>query len=179
MQSAHVGKNQQNRSIPAPVSHALEDDVLRSLRRIVRAIDLHSRQLTSQYGLTTPQLVCLRALAAGETSPSHLAREVDLSQATVTGIIDRLVKRKLVNRERDGQDRRRVVLTLTGDGEKLVSDAPSPLQDALSRRLSQLSADQQKNIKDTLEQIVEMMGAGEVDASAILASGASVTESDD
>ena len=74
----------------------VKEDILRSLRRITRAIDLHSRHLAHTFGLTGPQLVCLRTVGArGKMTPSELAKQVSLSQATITGIIDRLAARQL------------------------------------------------------------------------------------
>ena len=43
-------------------SPAIEEDILRSIRRIVRALDLYSRKLVRHFGLSGPQLSCLRLL---------------------------------------------------------------------------------------------------------------------
>ena len=45
------------------MTRAYEEEILRALRRITRAIDLHGRSLVAPFGLTVPQLVCLRAIA--------------------------------------------------------------------------------------------------------------------
>ena len=106
-----------------PMENPVEDRVLRSLRRIVRAIDLHSRQLESQFGLTGPQLVCLRVIAhEGPLQPSELARRVDLSQGTVSGIVDRLARRQYISRRRGTKDRRRVTLSVLPAGRDLLDD---------------------------------------------------------
>lgn len=149
-----------------------EDDILRSLRRITRAIDLHSRQLAAQYGLTGPQLICLRVLAdQGPMSPSKLAKEVSLSQGTITGIVDRLFARQLVARERSTSDRRSVVLTATPLGEEMIHKAPSPLQERFAESLRKLPDENQLVIHTILEQIVRMMDAEQMDAAPLLSSG--------
>ena len=149
-----------------------EDPILRSLRRIVRAIDLYSKQLETQYGLTGPQLVCLRAIAnAGPMTASELSRDVDLSQGTVSGIIDRLVRRQYVSRRRDAKDRRRVVLSVAQAGRDLLASAPSPLQTRFADELARLPEENQAVIATMLEQIVKMMGAQQLDAAPVLASG--------
>lgn len=151
---------------------SLEDRVLRSLRRIVRAIDLHSRQLESQFGLTGPQLVCLRVVAQeGPLQPSELARRVDLSQGTVTGIVDRLVRRQYLSRRRDTKDRRRVTLSVLPAGRDLLVDAPSPLQTRFAERLAALPDPNQQVIATMLEQIVRMMDAEDLDAAPVLTAG--------
>jgi len=127
-------------SDPAPTTtDDFEDQVLRSLRRISRAIDLHSRKLAATHELTGPQLVCLREFQrSGETSPSALARSVSLSPATVTGILARLSKRGLVERRRGEHDKRQLLARLTPKGTALVAEAPSPLQEQFVAQLRQL-----------------------------------------
>jgi len=152
------------------MSHEIEEAVLRSLRRITRAIDLHSRKLANTFGLTGPQLVCLRALSGQEapTTPSALARDVSLSQGTVTGIIDRLVARQLVSRERNPTDRRLVTVSLTEAGRALVGEAPSPLQEQFAEQLAALALHEQERIRDTLEAVVSMMGGDAIEAAPVL-----------
>jgi DNA-binding MarR family transcriptional regulator len=147
----------------------IEEDILRSLRRISRAIDLHSRKLFNDLGLTGPQLVVLRTIArVGPVTPSAVAREVSLSQATVTGIIDRLEGRQLVIRGRSDRDRRLVTVSATDAGQVLVDSAPSPLQDRFVERLAALPNDEQEQIREALSRIVIMMGSEDVPAAAVL-----------
>jgi DNA-binding MarR family transcriptional regulator len=111
----------------------------------------------------------LRALReVGSTTPSGLAKDVALSQGTVTGIIDRLAARQLVTRERNPSDRRLVTVALTEAGEALISQAPSPLQEQFSRQLVALDESEQEQIRDTLQRIVQMMGGEELQAAPIL-----------
>ena len=162
------------------MARQLEDDILRALRRITRAIDLHSRWLANNYGLTGPQLVCLRVIGhRGRITPSELAREVSLSQATVTGIVDRLAARQLVQRERSSQDRRVVTISVVAAGEALIQEAPSPLQEQFVLRLAALSEREQSAIRDTLDRIVEMMGGGELAAAPVLATSPVAQASDE
>lgn len=140
----------------------MEERILRLLRRISRAVDVHSRQLSVQQGLTGPQLVCLRELrGSGRMTPSDLARKVSVSQATVTGILDRLESRGLVQRERNPDDKRRVFVWLTERGQEAVSVAPQPLQARFARRLASVPFDEQERIERMLERIVEMMEVDE------------------
>lgn len=149
-----------------------DDSILRSLRRITRAIDLYSKQLASSHRLTGPQLVCLRVLSQHELmSPSELSNQVSLSQATVTGILDRLARQDLVSRQRSSKDRRRVELRLTQAGKKLAETAPMPLHQRFAQELDQLPPEQQARIDQVLAQVVEMMEAEALDAAPMLAAG--------
>jgi DNA-binding MarR family transcriptional regulator len=148
------------------------DRVLRSLRRVSRAIDQHSRRLAKDHHLTGPQLVCLRQLrAAVEMTPSRLAQEVSLSHATVTGILNRLEKQGLVTRTRDDRDRRRSLVRLTDKGLSLVGAAPFPLQERFLRELDALPSANRSIIATVLEQVVDMMAAESLDAAPLLTTG--------
>jgi len=146
--------------------------VLRSLRRIIRAVDLHSRKLSAQHNITGPQLVCLLTISDHEPmTPSSIADEVHLSRSTVIGILDRLEAKGLVSRTRDLKDRRLVKVSLNDDGRALVSHAPSPLQDTLADAMNNLPEAEQELISASLDRVVEMMEAKNLDAAPILQTG--------
>lgn len=150
----------------------IDENILRSIRRIIRATDLHSRRLASEHRLTTPQLLCLRLLAQqGPLTPGALAKEMYLSQATITGVLDRLEKRELVERRRDQHDRRRVSIHLTSAGMEAVEKAPLPLHERFVSRLEALDPDESLEINRVLAKLVDLMEIGEVDAAPLIADG--------
>ena len=153
----------------------LPDQVLVSLRRIIRATDLHSRKLGKKTGLTTPQLVIIRTIGElRDPTVSDIAKAVSLSLATVTTILNRLETQQLVHRERSKVDRRRVIVTLTESGEQKRIDAPKPLQDSFVDRFGRLETWEQHQIVAALERVATMMDAEELDAAPLLLSGESV-----
>ena len=153
----------------------LQDQVLVSLRRIIRATDLHSRKLGKRTGLTTPQLVIIQAIGQSrDPTVSDIAKAVSLSLATVTTILNRLEGNGLVNRERSAIDRRRVIVTLTDKGEEMRATAPKPLQDSFVDRFSKLETWEQYQIVAALERVATMMDAEQLDAAPILLSGETV-----
>lgn len=153
----------------------LEDQVLVALRRIIRATDIHSRRLARDTGLTTPQLVVLRAVAdATAPTVSEIARTVSLSQATVTTLLNKLESREFVSRERSKQDRRRVNVRLTRQGRKVLASAPQPLQEQFSDRFQGLETWEQYQLVASLERIANMMDAEALDAAPLLATGEDV-----
>lgn len=146
--------------------------ILQSLRRIIRSIDLNSKRLISQYDITSPQLVSLQTIAIqSPTTIAKLSKEVFLSASTLVGIIDRLEQKKLVTRERNGTDRRQVMLTITPEGDALLKKAPSTLQDRLSAALDDLSGTDQALIATVLDRLVNLMEAESLDAAPILQTG--------
>jgi DNA-binding MarR family transcriptional regulator len=148
------------------------EDVLTTLRRIIRATDLHSKHLEKIAGLTAPQLLLLELLRNGEVIASQLARQMSLSQATVTTIIDRLEKRGLVRRRRSNSDKRRVYTALTTAGTVALQNAPRPLQEHFVRRFQELHDWEQSMILSALQRVAQMMDAEQLDASPVLDVGA-------
>jgi DNA-binding MarR family transcriptional regulator len=143
---------------------SMDDQIVLALRRISQAIDVWSRQLWQDYGLTSPQLAVLREVLAGQNiSPGTLATALHLSQPTVTGILSRLEARGLVRRQRSSTDRRHVLVAATDEGRQLAAQAPPLLRDRFRRELSQLHAERQSEILATLVRVAEMMQAPPVD----------------
>ena len=109
------------------------DRVLISIRQIIQAVDIQSKRLVRETGLSSPQLVVLRAIdTLGEVTTGILSRHVSLSQPTVTTILDRLESRGLVERYRSRKDRRVVHSKLTRQGSKTLKAAPPLLQEAFT-----------------------------------------------
>jgi DNA-binding MarR family transcriptional regulator len=150
----------------------ITSEVMAALRRIIRAIDIHSRSLVQRYGLTGPQLVVLKELVAqAPRSVSELARAVNLSQATVTGILDRLERKSMILRERDIHDRRKVMVSPTSEAERVMADAPPLLQEHFTGGFRELPDWQQSQILSSLQRIVALMEAADVEAGPILTTG--------
>lgn len=148
-------------------------EILRALRRILRVVDLHGRRLAQQHGLSGPQLLCLREIRRnGPLNPGQLARSVSLSPATITGILDRLEGRALVSRRRRNRDKRQVLVELTDQGAALLGQVAPPLQERFVERLAELDPADRERIAASLEQVVTLMDAEDLDAAPLLASGA-------
>ncbi|HSN42175.1 MAG TPA: MarR family transcriptional regulator [Burkholderiales bacterium] len=157
-------------AVTPPVRYDLR--ILRSLRRIIRCVDLYSRQLSVTNQITTPQLVCLlEVVNRGPLTATAISREVHLSPSTVVGILDRLEEKGWVVRERGRDDRRTVRVSATPAGAQLARQVPSPLQRTLADALNALPELEQATIALSLERIVALMEAQEIDASPILETG--------
>ena len=157
-------------STKQPLSH--EQQIVASIRQIIRAVDLHSRRLVDQHGLTGPQLAALdETVRSGSVSPSALARSVHLSQATVTGIVQRLERRGLVIREKSAADRRSFTISATDEGRRVLEASPSLLQDRFRAALSGLEEWERLQILSTLQRVASLMDAERLDAAPHLTAG--------
>lgn len=148
-------------------------DVLVLLRQIIRATDLHAKQLSRATGLTMPQLMTMQTLdAEGAITVGVLARRMNLAQATVTSILDRLELKGLVKRERSQHDKRKVLASPTQAGTELFQSAPATLQDRFTARFEGLQEWQQSMIVASLEHISTLLDADQIDAAPMLDIGA-------
>lgn len=156
------------------------DDMLRAIRQIVRRISEHSRHLSRSVGLTVPQLVCLKAIdelqaaAPPDATVATLSAKVELAPATVSRIIDRLVRAGLVSRVRQPGDRRKVCITLTATGKERLESVPMPLQEQFIQRLATLPPSECAALLEALRRISQLMDATELDVAPMLAPGAEV-----
>ena len=97
---------------------------MKSIRRIVRAIDMRSKKVARDTGLTIPQIVILHAVKErGMVTTAALSKHADLSAATTVTILDKLESRGLVTRQRSATDRRIVHTTLTEKGVRSCTRA--------------------------------------------------------
>lgn len=158
-------------------------EVLRTIRQIVRKVSEHSKAMYREVGLTVPQLMCLKAIGdledqSDEVTVVMVAKQLDLSAATVSRIVDRLARTDLVTRERRAKDRRKVCLSLTVSGRQRFRTLPVPLQERFVRRLSALQTHERSHLLESLRRIAELMEATEIDAAPMLTPEVDVKTSD-
>src|SRR5262249_44668509 len=88
-------------------------DFMRLLWSIEHGLERISKQMEKSRGITGPQRLALRVVGRFPgISASELAHVVRLHPSTITGVIQRLVARGLLERRRDPADTRRVQLLL-------------------------------------------------------------------
>ncbi|MCA9243231.1 MAG: MarR family transcriptional regulator [Phycisphaerales bacterium] len=150
----------------------LEDEIVISLRRIIRGVDLHSRALIQSVGLTWPQLAVLRtARRVGPSSVTALARAVRLSQGAVTGILQRLERMGFIERQRSADDRRAFEIRVTPEGHAIIERSPSLLQDRFLAELGKLRDWERHQTLAALQRVAEMMDVESLEASPYLVAG--------
>lgn len=148
------------------------DLILATLRQIIRAIDLHSKSLTKKYGLTGPQLLVLKEFYRDNSlTVGNVAKNVSLSQATVTSILDRLEKQNFVSRIRGNSDRRKVNVALQEKALEILKNKPSLLQEEFVDQFETLEDWEQTLLISSLQRIASMMNAQYIDSPPVLVSG--------
>ncbi|MCC6915192.1 MAG: MarR family transcriptional regulator [Rhodospirillaceae bacterium] len=148
------------------------DAALRAIRRVLRASEMSEKQLAGATGLTPSQLVVLQEVVRpGESTAGAISSALQFSQATVTNLVDRLVERGFVVREKRDQDRRQVWVAITPAGKSALSSAPDTMQDRFRNRFEELSDWEQAMIVAMLERLTSLLDADKIDAAPVIDAG--------
>lgn len=146
-------------------------EILVNLRKIIRSINLESKRIEKQFGVSIPQLMSLQYLSEqqeNKATASQLKQHLKLNASTMSGIISRLEQKALIARLANPEDRRATFITLTNKGEELLQDPPTTLQEKLTARLSKLSPERIDSLNEHIDLLVQIMDAEELDASPIM-----------
>lgn len=133
--------------------------VLDAVRRLVRHLRVADRAAQSA-GLSSAQLFVLSEL--GKTpaiSLGELAERTRTDQSSVSVVVTRLVDAGLVQRDRAGEDARRLELSLTRAGRAALQKAPAVMQERILQAVELLPAAEQKRFADTFTRLLDDIGA--------------------
>jgi MarR family transcriptional regulator, organic hydroperoxide resistance regulator len=147
--------------MPDEISRAVAIfETMESLRRIFKALQNYSHEVSSQYGITGPQLWVLKTVFKNGSLPlGELSQKMYLHPSTISGVVDRLEKKGYVSRDRDDEDRRVVMVQLTPKGKRLVKRAPNPVQGKMIYGLRQMRKEKLDFIHESVQTLVEIMEA--------------------
>jgi DNA-binding MarR family transcriptional regulator len=141
---------------PAQREAALE--VLKKFRQVFRAAKVHFNSVEKRAGVTGAQLWALCEL---DDQPgvrvTDLAAAMALHQSTVSNLIDKLLRKRLIRRDRGDIDGRVVRLYLTATGEKVVRSAPQPARGVLPDALEHLPSAALKGLDQQLGNLLRRM----------------------
>lgn len=146
-------------------------DILIKIRKIVRSVDIESKKIQKEYGVSIPQVLCLSFL---NESPNYQSTQGDirnflnLNSSTVSGIINRLEKKGFLARLPKSGDKRVVNIALTSAGDKLLETIPSLLHDQLSEKLQKLGDAELAKVEDSLETLIRLLDIEQVEASPLI-----------
>jgi DNA-binding MarR family transcriptional regulator len=141
-----------NEAISDPVTVANE------LRPVLLRLARELRRETEQLGVTSRQGTLLWLIRRNPgLSLRELAAEERISAPALSGHVDRLEKAGLIARARDEGDRRRVGLTLTEDGDRLLRRVRARRTTWLADRLRGLDDDDVARIEAAIEPLERLL----------------------
>jgi DNA-binding MarR family transcriptional regulator len=132
--------------------------VANQLRPVLLRLARELRQETEQLGVTSRQVTLLWLIRGNPgMSLRELAAEERISAPALSGLVDRLEKVGLIERVRDEGDRRRVGLTLTEEGERLLKRVRARRTTWLADRLKGLDDDELAAIEAAIEPLGRLL----------------------
>lgn len=123
------------------------EQLLATVRRLAsNVVDAHQRH-ADLLGLSSNELRGLEVVAAdGEATAGRLATALGLTTGAVTGVVDRLEHRGLVQRRTDPEDRRRVMVVLGEGASGQLAGVPDPLAAAVGDLVAVAGPDQLRTV---------------------------------
>ena len=146
-------------------------EILVKLRKIIRSINLESKKIEKELGISIPQLLVLKYLS-DQSDYRAFAKDIkgyiNLNASTVSGIISRLESKGLVAKSQKANDKRAIYIILTAKGAELLHKSPSTLQEKLSKRLKKLTKAQIEELDRNIELLTLIMDVEDMDAAPLL-----------
>lgn len=148
-------------------------EIVIAIRRLIRAIDLDSKKSQKETGLSIPQLLALIFISKQtdyQTTQLELRKHLNLNSSTVTGIVSRLVNKGYLARLPAREDKRATRLAITHEGLAILKVSSPLLQEKLTNRLSKLEDQKLDEILSTLNFLISLLEAEDIDASPFITS---------
>ncbi len=135
-------KNNRRRELVAALNAAMRDVSGQSV--------LYSQAVAERLGMNSTDLECLDHISRGPVTAGMLAEVTGLTTGAITGVIDRLERAGLARRERDPDDRRRILVRVLPAVEERVVPLFEPMERAAMAMLSSYSDDELALLLDFL-----------------------------
>jgi DNA-binding MarR family transcriptional regulator len=146
-------------------------EIMSSVRKIVRAVNLESKRVEKTFGISIPQLLTLKFLneeVGYKSSMKAIKEMLSLNASTVTGIVDRLEQKGFVARLPDPKDKRSTPIILTSKGSGLLINTKESLHEKISKNLDKISEEEYQDILVSFETIINFLHIEHLDASPII-----------
>jgi len=139
-------------------STRLSLDVLKKFRVIFGSVRHHFRAIEQSCGISGSQLWILSevALTPG-VGVSELATRMSIHQTTCSQLVEKLVSREFLVKNRLKEDQRRVGLVLTKAGASALSRAPGPAEGMLPVALASLPDTVLKTLDGSLTEVIDRL----------------------
>src|SRR6516165_4495334 len=111
---------------------------------------LYSQSVAGRLGMNGTDLECLDHILRGPVTAGRLAEVTGLTSGAITGVIDRLERLGLARRERDPEDRRKILVRALPSVSERVTPLFAPMERAAKAVLSRYGDDELALLLDFL-----------------------------
>ena len=104
-----------------------------------------------KFGVTPVQYGVMYCLwIEGKTKPKEIAAELKLENSTISGVLERMEKKELIERQVSKEDRRFIEVVLTEKGKALQNPILATVEEVNKDVLSEMSQEEQSELKKAL-----------------------------
>ncbi|HKJ79032.1 MAG TPA: MarR family transcriptional regulator [Prolixibacteraceae bacterium] len=146
-------------------------DILIKIRKIVRSINLESKKIQKEYGVSIPQVLSMNYLYQSknfQATQGEIKNFLNLNPSTTSGIINRLEGKGLLARLPKSGDKRVVNIILTSKGADLLQQIPALLHEQLSQKLAELDKNTLEQTKASLDLLINLLEINKVNAWSLI-----------
>ena len=139
-------------------SRELSLQVLKKFRLIYGAVRHHFSEVEKRSGVSGSQLWILHEVrrSAG-IGISELAERLSIHQSTCSLLVEKLVARGLILKERSKADQRRVGLNISQQAAQVIETAPGPAEGVLPEALLALPHDALRALDESLSTVIQQL----------------------
>jgi DNA-binding MarR family transcriptional regulator len=129
---------------------------MRLLWSVDHGLRSYSKHMATSAGVTSPQRLVIRMVGRFPgVSAGKLAELLHVHPSTLTGVLDRLVRRGMLQRRGDPEDKRRALFELTARGTDIDQLRAGTVEDAVRRVMSRMSDAKLHAARDTLAELAK------------------------
>jgi DNA-binding MarR family transcriptional regulator len=133
-----------------------ETELRHVLGDVVGVVEPQLVELWRRTGLTFAQRRLLRRLGDGPRSAGALAAELGIAAPSLTRQLQKLEDRRLITRQVDRDDRRRVLVALTSTGQSALTERKVSNRGPLALAIKEMSPRQQRDLARSLRVLVQL-----------------------
>ncbi|WP_353894230.1 MarR family transcriptional regulator [Proteinivorax hydrogeniformans] len=134
------------------------EEIEHLIRKVSFVIKCRGRDILEDFDITPPQFNALLLLREyGEMTIGDLGSRMYLASSTATDLIDRMERNQLVERTRDGKDRRVVRLKMTEKGDQMIMEVLESRKRYLEKILVKVENEDKKQLVNSLNKIYDLM----------------------
>ncbi len=124
-----------------------------------------SRLITREYqphldklGITYPQYLVLMVLWENDNlTVNDITKKLILNTNTITPLLKRMESQGLITKQRSGDDERKVIITLTGKGKNMQTDAAEIPEKLAASLTESINVEQLSDLKEKLYQVINFL----------------------
>lgn len=140
------------------MQNSLAKDALKQFRIIFGTVRQHFREIESSCGISGSQLWLLHEISTHpDLGVSRLAENLAIHQSTCSLLVEKLVKKQLVEKQRLAEDQRKVGLIVTPAGQAVLARAPQPVDGILPQVLASLDIPALENLNSALSMVINKL----------------------